>query len=121
MSVLDTKDHSDLALEVAKQVKSVVAVGGGSRGGVGCVIGAQCAGVNVGCEVSDTACDAGVELTGSVSLVGDKKNNGRLTAARTARCPPRHMPVAPIRPVQVDRERRWSTVAYESASYDSRV
>ncbi len=30
------------------------------------------------------------------------------------------MPVVPMRPVQVDRLRRWSTVLVPSASYDSR-
>lgn len=37
---------------------------------------------------------------------GTEGGDGGLTAARRARCPPRHMPVLPILPVHVGRLRR---------------
>lgn len=61
-------------------------------------------------EVADCGCYAGVELGANVSSVIDKKGRRKgakeRTAARRARWPPRHMPVEPMRPVQVGKVKR---------------
>lgn len=111
VSVLDAEDQGDLTLELAEEVDGVVAAGRRRGGCVRALVGAEGARVDVRREVADRRCYAGVELACGVSFCtpGDDLPiwiRSRPTAARNARWPPRHMPVAPIRPVHVGRVSR---------------
>lgn len=62
VGILDAKDHGDFALELAKLVQSMDAVGGSIGGRVGTRVGAERTAVDVGGKVSDASGDARVKL-----------------------------------------------------------
>jgi hypothetical protein len=104
--VLDAKDHSHFAFDLAEPVNGVLAIFWCFWRRVGALVGTECSTVDVCCEVIDGGAYTGIKLPLSQTprRRREREEQAReLTAARRARWPPRHIPVVPIRPVHVGR------------------